>query len=91
MMPPSPEGAVMSGRLDTVSTATAMLAAHRAAHPALNALVELAIATPLGRPRAGLPIGVHVIGPYLHDRTTLHFATLLEREIGGFVPPPGYE
>ena len=47
-----------------------------------------ATAIPLGRTRAGLPIGVQVIGPYLRDRTPLRFAALLEREIGGFVPPP---
>lgn len=28
-------------------------------------------------------------GPYLGDRTTLRFAELVERELGGFRPPPG--
>jgi hypothetical protein len=28
------------------------------------------------------------IGPYLEDRTTIEFARLIEREFGGFVPPP---
>jgi amidase len=50
-----------------------------------------ATAVPLGRTRAGLPIGVQVIGPYLEDRTPLRFAALLARERGGFVPPPGYD
>jgi amidase len=31
---------------------------------------------------------VQVIGPYLEDRTTIAFAKLVERELGGFVPPP---
>jgi amidase len=35
----------------------------------------------------GLPIGVQCIGPIFEDRTPLHFAELLERERGGFVPP----
>ena len=49
-----------------------------------------ATAAPIDRSPAGLPIGVQIIGPYLEDRTTIAFAELLEREFGGFVPPPGY-
>jgi amidase len=44
---------------------------------------------PIGRSHAGLPIGVQIIGPFLEDRTTIAFAGLVEREFGGFVPPPG--
>ena len=47
-----------------------------------------ATAAPIGFTRGGLPIGVQVIGPYLEDRTTIAFAGLLEREFGGFTPPP---
>jgi amidase len=36
----------------------------------------------------GLPIGLQIIGPHLEDRTTIGFADLAERELGGFVPPP---
>jgi amidase len=36
----------------------------------------------------GLPIGVQAIGPMYGDRTTIRFAELVEREIGGFTPPP---
>jgi Asp-tRNA(Asn)/Glu-tRNA(Gln) amidotransferase A subunit family amidase len=32
--------------------------------------------------------GVQVVCPYLGDRTTRKFAQLLERELGGFIPPP---
>jgi amidase len=49
-----------------------------------------ATAIPIGHPNTGLPIGVQIVGPYLEDRTTLAFAELLEREFGGFMPPPGY-
>jgi amidase len=42
---------------------------------------------PIARTKAGLPIGIQIIGPYLEDRTTIHFARLLEREFGGFTPP----
>ncbi|MEO8115251.1 MAG: amidase family protein, partial [Phenylobacterium sp.] len=47
-----------------------------------------ATAIPVGRSRAGLPIGVQVIGPYLEDHTTIGFAALVEREFGGFQAPP---
>jgi amidase len=43
---------------------------------------------PIERTDAGLPIGVQIIGGYLEDRTTIAFAGLIEREFGGFVPPP---
>ena len=39
--------------------------------------------------RRSLPPGVQIIGPLLEDRTPIAFAGLLEREFGGFVPPPG--
>ena len=41
---------------------------------------------PIGRARAGLPIGVQIMGQLLDDRTTLAFAVLVVREFGGFVP-----
>ena len=47
-------------------------------------------AVPIGLSENGLPLGVQIVGPYLEDRTPLVFAELLEREFGGFVPPPGY-
>jgi len=43
---------------------------------------------PIGNSPAGLPIGVQIVGSYLEDRTTIAFAELLEREFGGFAPPP---
>ena len=49
-----------------------------------------ATAVPIERTDTGLPIGVQIIGPYLEDRTPLAFAKLIEREFGGFVPPPGF-
>ncbi|MDB5290429.1 MAG: amidase [Phycisphaerales bacterium] len=48
-------------------------------------------AFPAGFTRAGLPIGLQAIGPFLEDRTPLRFAQLLEKEFGGFRPPPGYD
>ena len=45
---------------------------------------------PIGLSHAGLPIGVQIIGPQFEDRTPIAFARLMEREFGGFVPPPGF-
>jgi amidase len=47
-----------------------------------------ATAAPIGLSDENLPIGVQIIGPYLEDRTTIRFAELIERELGGFAPPP---
>jgi amidase len=43
---------------------------------------------PIGRSDSGLPVGVQIISGYLEDRTTIAFAGLIEREFGGFNPPP---
>jgi len=49
-----------------------------------------ATVVPVGRTSAGLPVGVQIVGPYLHDRTTLAAARAIEELLGGFVAPPGY-
>ena len=46
---------------------------------------------PVGLARSGLPCGLQIVGPFLHDRTCIEFARLMERELGGFTPPPGYD
>jgi amidase len=45
---------------------------------------------PCGLTPDGLPVGVQIVGPQYGDRTTIHFARLLEREFQPFTPPPGY-
>ncbi|MBI4765704.1 MAG: amidase [Deltaproteobacteria bacterium] len=45
---------------------------------------------PIGLTSDGLPAGVQIIGPYLEDRTTIHFAKLIEENYFGFQPPPGF-
>jgi len=45
---------------------------------------------PAGFTKAGLPVGVQIIGPQYGDRACIHMARLLEREYQGFVPPPDY-
>jgi amidase len=43
---------------------------------------------PVSRTEDELPIGMRIIGNYLEDRTTIAFAEPVEREFGGFTPPP---
>jgi amidase len=43
---------------------------------------------PVGRTAAGLPIGIQVVAPYLHDRTALAFARCMADVLGGYEPPP---
>jgi amidase len=49
-----------------------------------------ATAIPIGLAPDGLPIGVQIVGPMWEDRTPLKLAELIEREFGGFVPPPQF-
>jgi amidase len=50
-----------------------------------------ATAIPTGFSPDGLPVGVQIVGPWLEDRTTLKLAELIEREFGGFKPPPMFD
>jgi amidase len=49
-----------------------------------------ATVAPIGLTSNGLPVGVQIIGPYLDDRTSIHFAKLIEENLGEFCPPPGF-
>lgn len=58
-------------------------------YPAIASLCgQPATALPCGLTRAGLPIGLQAIGPYLEDRTPIHFAALAAQLCGGFRAPP---
>jgi amidase len=46
---------------------------------------------PTGPSREGLPIGLQAVGAEYRDHTCIDFARLVADEIGGFVPPPGYD
>jgi amidase len=48
-------------------------------------------AIPTGFSPDGLPVGVQIVGPWLEDRTTIKLAELIEREFGGFKPPPMFD
>jgi amidase len=43
---------------------------------------------PIGRTDSGLPVGIQVVAPYLHDRTSLAFARCMADVLGGYEPPP---
>ncbi|MFE7313759.1 amidase [Streptomyces sp. NPDC057555] len=58
------------------------------APPSLNCLP--AAVAPAGVTPGGLPVGIQVIAPYLHDRTAVRFVQCLAEAIGGYRPPPGY-
>ena len=50
-----------------------------------------ATVAPAGLTRAGLPVGLQIVAGYLRDRTAIAFAGMMERELGGYRVPPGYE
>lgn len=43
---------------------------------------------PVGRTADGLPVGIQVVAPYLHDHTALTFARRITEVLGGYEPPP---
>jgi amidase len=60
------------------------------AWPGLSGVAHLpASVAPVGRTRAGLPVGIQIVGPYLEDHTSIAFAAQLEPLLGGFEPPAG--
>jgi Asp-tRNA(Asn)/Glu-tRNA(Gln) amidotransferase A subunit family amidase len=46
---------------------------------------------PAGLTAAGLPVGYQAIAASGRDKTATAFSRLVEKEICGFVPPPGYD
>lgn len=43
---------------------------------------------PVGFTADGLPVGIQVVAPYLHDHTALTFARRITEVVGGYQPPP---
>lgn len=43
---------------------------------------------PIGRTANGLPVGIQVVAPYLHDRTAIEFARRMQEVLGGYETPP---
>lgn len=56
----------------------------QSAWPGIATLPNLpATAAPIGRTKAGLPLGAQIVGPYLEDRTTIAFARLISERFDG--------
>lgn len=49
-----------------------------------------ATVVPVGLTSTGLPVGVQVVAPYLHDRTALDVARHVLEQAGGCPRPPGF-
>jgi len=49
-----------------------------------------ATVAPVGRTPQGLPVGIQIMGPFWEDATSITFADLLAKELGGFTAPAGY-
>lgn len=47
-----------------------------------------ATSAPLGITRSDLPVNIQIMGARFHDKTTIKFASLLSKLMGGFTPPP---
>jgi amidase len=46
---------------------------------------------PACRTPDGFPVGIQIMSPLWEDATSITFADLLAREVGGFTAPPGYQ
>ncbi len=45
---------------------------------------------PIGRTAAGLPVGMQIVAPYLHDRRAVRAAQLVAAVLGSYEVPPGF-
>ena len=45
---------------------------------------------PVGLTPNHLPVGLQVVGPFLHDRRAIRVAKLIADAVGGYQPPPGF-
>ncbi len=48
------------------------------------------VVVPIGRTDEGLPVGMQIVSPFLHDRRSVHVAQLARDVLGGYEPPPGF-
>jgi len=80
----------VDARVITVNGAPVPYADQFAWVQAVGAAYLPAAVAPAGTGADGLPVGIQIVGPYLHDRTVIAFAQVLADVIGGFTPPPAY-
>jgi amidase len=61
------------------------------AWPGMISVVGLpSVVVPIGRTADGLPVGMQVVAPYLHDRRAVRVARLITEVTGGYETPPGF-
>ncbi len=46
---------------------------------------------PAGLTRSGLPCGLQIVAGHLQDHSSIGFAEFMDRELGGYRTPPGYD
>ena len=46
---------------------------------------------PAGLTESGLPCGLQIVAGHMRDRESIAFAAFMERELGGYQVPPGYD
>ncbi len=86
--PHDTEGPMPERRLDIDSAAVSHPVAAAWCMAIGSALLPV-VTLPTGLNRAGLPVGVQVVGPFLSDLRLLRMAELLDAAAGpGFIPPP---
>jgi amidase len=78
----------VDARVITVNGAPVPYADQFAWVQAVGAAYLPAVVAPAGTAADGLPVGIQIVGPYLHDRTVIAFAQVLAGLHGGFTPPP---
>ena len=81
------EGTWASRTIDVNGVALPYLALE--AWPALIGSAYLpSTSAPVGHTAAGLPVGVQVVSPFLHDYRSIAVAGLISDLVGGYVVPP---
>ena len=56
----------------------------------INMTDQPAATVPIGRTAAGLPVGMQIVAPYLHDLRAVRAAQLVAAALGGYEVPPGF-
>jgi amidase len=86
--PPHGEGQDITGREIDVDGEPRMAIEGLSWNGGIGTLLLPVAVPPIGRTPAGLPVGVQIVAPHLHDRTAVAAAAVVEQLLGGFVPPP---
>jgi len=91
-VPPFPhnrQGNIMDRTIEVNGESRSLVSA--ISWPGLIGVVGLPSAVaPIGRTAAGLPVGMQLVSPYLHDRRSVRAAKLVGEVTGGYQVPPGF-